>query len=200
MLTRYDNPLKREELLDGRVRIGGYRYSLLNPDSSPSDYLDALLAEKVKDLAEHRISLICMTLEQWDQADFASIVGPNTMFQLQAPEPAEIGIEWLSLLQEIRHCGAGIALSVSGQFTSSAPHLVESLGYAQWVVLDFTSYTDFPDVAVHIKQWRHDWGSIDIVVENLPSWYDQVFCLSMGARYSLGSFVFTDRDNVLPKD
>lgn len=195
MSPKKENIFRREEIIEGKVRICGYRFSLLTPNSPAIDYIAALSANDLQSFAEKRTPFIVITAPQWQQADFSAIIGANTLFQLSMPENPDENPVWLETLRQIREKGAGIAIAVNSASKPTDPHLAESLKLANVVVLDFPSY-GFPDIAIQIRQWREAWSEVDVAIDNLQSWYDQIFCISQGARYSLGSFVFTDRAEV----
>ena len=178
--------LVREEILDARCRISGYRYRVKEAGVAAGDYLDALQrGEHVKEFAKTRLTVIRLDPHQWKEADFASLVSANTLFEIVVPSSLKTGDDWALFLDEIRKTGAGIAMAHNAGPT--VPGTGESLKLA---FFDFRAHS-LEDFELLVKGFKHDHSGIRIAVENISSWVEQRFALSLGAHYLLGNFVDT---------
>ena len=179
--------LVREEILDARCRISGYRYRLEKAGVATKDYLDALQrGERVKEFAKTRLAVIRLDLGQWSEADFASLVGANTLFEIVVPPSLDAGEDWTPLLDEIRSTGAGIAMAHDAALKA----LGISVEHLKLVFFDLEDHL-LEDFELQVKAFKHHSSGIRIAVENISSWAEQRFTLSLGAQYSLGNFVDT---------
>src|SRR6185369_75206 len=66
--------LKRDEIIDDRTRIAGYRFSVHHPDANcqlePGTALEILAANGVAAFAERRLALIPLYLDDWARHDY----------------------------------------------------------------------------------------------------------------------------------
>lgn len=175
----------REEILDPHCRISGYRYKATVAGVSTLDYFDALQrGERVKEFAETRLAVIRLELGQWKEADFASLAGANTLFEIVVPTSLTTGDAWAPLLEEISAAGAGIAMA------PGTSHKVPgaAAGHVKLFFFDLAAHS-LEDFEVQVKAFKHDNIGVKIAVQNISSWVEQRFSLSLGANYLLGNFI-----------
>lgn len=186
--------LVRDEILDTRCRISGYRYRLGKSGVSTEDYFDALhRGERVKEFAKTRIVLIRLELKQWKEADFASLVDANTLFEIVIPPDLNTGEDLTLLLDEVRATGAGIAMS----YGTSPKVFGTVIGQTALMLFDLSAHS-LEDFELQVKNFQQDNSAIKIAVENISSWAEQRFSHSLGAHYFLGTFV--DAKDEVEKD
>lgn len=171
--------LLREEILDARCRIAGYRYRKKNPQVSVADYVDALeRGDRVKEFSGKRMMVIHLDPDDWQQADFSALVGAHTLFELapHAVQPA--------LLDQIRATGAGIAVTHDPAFNASGAMETSP----DLVFYDLTAQA-LENLERDVTAMKSRHGGLQIAVGHVGSWTEQRFCLSLGVAYLLGNFV-----------
>ncbi|MDD5248729.1 MAG: HDOD domain-containing protein [Rhodocyclaceae bacterium] len=180
--------LQREEMLDARGRLSGYRFSCKVIDAraplAPGAYLAALRAANVRAFAERRLAVIAVHLNEWLSEDFASLTGPHTVFQVDVAPTLAVTADWLAGLQRIRQCGAGLALSR----LEHTPAFASALALATLGIIDFSAYT-FENFERTLKQLRAAFPGLALAAENVRSWPERRLCVALGAEYALGDFL-----------
>lgn len=180
--------LHREEMLDAHGHLSGYRFSFKVVDArvpvSPGAYLDALRAANVRAFAERRLAVVAVHLNEWLREDFASLIGPHTVFQVHVPPVLAASTEWLAGLRRMREAGAGVALSRVENTAVFAP----ALAVANFGFVDFSAYAieNFERV---MKQLRAAHPTLTLAVEQVHSWSERRLCMALGAAYVLGDFL-----------
>lgn len=177
--------VQRDEIIDAKTRIAGYRFAARfadRPEKPDPRATIAVLAEsRLKNFAEHRLALIPLAIEDWPNYDWRTLIGPHTAFEIVAPRTATEA--WLASAQEIRAAGAKIAL---GQID---PHrdapLLDSL--ASYVVLDFAAYplSGFEKIVAGLRSAH---PSLQIIADNIGSWPERRLVLALGVGFCLGEF------------
>jgi c-di-GMP phosphodiesterase len=188
--------LRREEMLDRQGRLAGYRFSARASGRgaawSAQDYADALQAADVRALAERRLAVIALSMDDWQAADFGALTATHTVFQLAPPEQG-LGAEgeahwahWLATAQRIRASGCGVAVRCAGP-TEPGASVLALLTHA---LVDFAGAT-VEQVERHIKSLRQSHPAVHLAVENIATWPEQRLALSLGARFAMGDFLST---------
>lgn len=177
--------IHREEIIDGRSRIAGYRYRalLLGRGARPGgeQVLELLRKESVASLAQRRLALIPLASEDWRHHDFRQFIAPGTAFLVDPPLPGVSLQEWLTVLDDIRAGGARVAVA------GAALAMPAALERAALAVVRFSEYCleDFERVVHGLK---NSYPALQLVVEDVHSWAEHRLCLSWGAHCSLGQF------------
>ncbi|HEX8989286.1 MAG TPA: HDOD domain-containing protein [Rhodocyclaceae bacterium] len=172
---------KREEVLDARGRLAGYRFSrgaALAGMPGDGSYLGALAAANLKAFADRRLTIISASLSECLSEGFAALVGPRTVFELSA---------WLSgseaALERIRQAGAGIAFPVAA--VGTVPLLAGDIA-----VIDFSAY-DFASFERAAKALKAQFPGVILAAENVATWSERRLCQALGIEYALGGFLAT---------
>lgn len=177
--------MHREEIIDGRSRIAGYRFNAhwLTGDTAVDggNRLALLLQESIGNLAQRRLAVIPINARDWQAYDFRQLAAPGTVFLVEPPASGSSEPEWLSILAEIHECGAKVAL------TGAAVAISGALDAADLLLLNFGDYSleAFERLVSDIKR-RHP--SLQLMVENITSWPEHRLCQARGVHYSLGEF------------
>lgn len=181
----------RDELIDERSRIAGYRFVVRRRGSELSpgrqETVDALRSENLAAFAERRPALIPLSASDWQQADFRQFIAANTTFLVAAPVAGEAIEEWLPVLQTIKEAGGRVALNDGGAAIASAVAL------ADLVILDFRAYAldNFEQLVRGLRR-RHP--NLALAADGIGSWAEHRLGQSLGLRYSLGGFAATTDD------
>jgi EAL and modified HD-GYP domain-containing signal transduction protein len=178
----------REELLDARTRIAGYRFSTawshsLEPAQVKAT-VDALKRENVAAFGERRMALIPVLAHNWFRADYAALAAPRTVFLLDAPPPDADGLErWREVCRSIRATGAHLALSglEVGRGKDAALDAI-NLFY-----LDFRSYS-LDNFEMALARIKRNYPGMETVVSGLSDWAERRLCDARGASYCMGPF------------
>lgn len=187
--------LQRDEILDDRTRITGYRLSALSSDSASPLYaratLEVLRDNNVAGLAERRLTLIPILAEQWVQFDFRPLIGPRTTFLLELPATSGQLGGWSDVARAMRISGAAVA--VHGAGLSQHHGLIGAL--ADIVMLDFTGLS-LQVLEQNISALKADQPQLKVMVENLTSWSEFRYCMSHRVDYAMGPFTTMADDEV----
>lgn len=177
--------MHREEIIDGRSRIAGYRFNahwLTNGAAvDGATRLNLLLKESIGTLAQRRLAVIPITIQDWRDHDFRQLAAPGTVFLVDIPVAPSGQPERQAILADIKACGAKVALTAMSIAASDA------LDTADLLLLNFGDYSleAFERVVSDIKR-RHP--ALQLMVENIASWPEHRLCLARGMHYSLGEF------------
>jgi len=176
-----------QEVIDSRSSIAGYRLPaspvLAGSVISGPQLLDALEGEKVRELAERRLVLVPLTVQQWKSADFRSLVSPQIFFQLVGSQlsPNVLG----EVIREIRASGAkvGVDAALFGML-EAAGEMVDLL------VLEAQGI----DLAVFeekIRTIRQGHPKLLLVVDGVDSWAEFRYFQAQGIGFCMGGFAAT---------
>jgi len=180
--------LRREEMLDSRGRLAGYRFSIKANGRAlqepPSACLQALQAANVKALAERRLAVVTLLPGEWQQADFASLNAAHTVFQVELTAPQVSSDDALTMLQQIRQSGAGLALSCA----PDQPPPAAALALATHCFVDFTS-SSIEHFERLVKGLRSAHPGLVLAVCNVSTWPERRLCMALGIEYAMGRFL-----------
>ena len=178
----------REEVLDAKGRIAGYRFSTAwSASREPAltrATVDALQHEKVDAFAQQRMAVIPVLAYNWFRAGHAKLVGPRTVFLLDAPPPGIKSVErWREVCRAIRAAGGRAA--VSGiEVGRDHDALLDQVDLFH---LDFPSYS-LEHFETAMARIRRDYPGKDILVSGLADWAERGLCVAHGAAYCMGPF------------
>ena len=179
--------LQRDEIIDAKTRIGGYRFAAHVPDSpheaNPRATLEALRAANVAAFAERRMALIPLPAAHWMSLDFSSLIGPHTVFLLDPPEASLPRERWRDVALAIRAAGARVG--VAGTGNSGDRDLI--LECADLLLIDFSAYS-LPGLESALSAFKTEFPRLQIAVENVDGWPERRLCVSRGADFCLGPF------------
>jgi EAL and modified HD-GYP domain-containing signal transduction protein len=179
--------VQREEIIDDKTRIAGYRFSARRPDSAhptdPQSTLEALANSHVARFAERRLALIPISLADWHALDLRPLIGPNTVFLLPLPGSPEEEGEWAGIATQIQQAGARIA--VGEVEIIKQRKLVKE--HAHFVVIDFLAYS-LVNIEKTIRTLRAHFPKLRLIVENVSRWPEQRYCIAHGISFCLGPF------------
>lgn len=177
--------VQRDEIIDAKTRIAGYRFAARFADRpeapDPRATVAVLNESRLKTFAERRLVLTPLALEDWPNYDWRALIGPHMTFEIVAPRTATKA--WLASAQEIRTAGAKIALSqIDPQ--RDAPLLDHIASYA---VLDFAAYplSGFEKIAADLRTAH---PSLQLIADNIASWPERRLALALGINFCLGGF------------
>ena len=185
-----EDMLQREEILDARNRLCGYRFRPAGgiPDGQAEErFLAALAGIDIADFAQRRLALIPITPEAVSAGAHLPLVGrrsPNRIHFLidlgQGKAPLD---QCLAALQAITAAGAQAA--VTG--LSLAPELAPLLAAAQLALLDLNDceLSHFQRLARSLKNSA---PHLELAADNVPSWPERRMCGAWGIDYCLGPF------------
>lgn len=179
--------LQRDEIIDAKTRIGGYRFVVHVPDSphepNARATLEALRSAKVAAFAERRMALVPLPALHWRSFDFRPLIGPHTVFLLDAPDQSLPQESWREVAQSIHAAGARVG--VSGTGAPGNRDLI--LECADLVLIDFSAYllSSFERV---VTAFKTDFPRLQLLVENVGGWPERRLCVSLGVEYCLGPF------------
>ena len=179
--------LQRDEIIDSKTRIAGYRFSARRPDSElvadAASTLEILTANNVAAFAERRLALIPLSHEDWMRQDFTPLIGPMTTFLLALPNGARVSDDWNVAVAAIHGAGARIALATGDIVT----HRQTILEHADYLLLDF-SVLSLSSLEVLLRTLRQEKPGLELIADKLRRWPEHRYCVSNGIAYCLGTF------------
>lgn len=155
--------LLREELLDSTGRLAGYRFSCGVPEDgvtvTAERYLVALQEAHVRGLAERRLALIAVRLEDVLEFDFSDVVVQGTVFHLLGRPEQLSATSCLALLKALRARGAGVALSVTDD--ANLALLAPALALATHAMVDISTQPvePFEQLVIALRKPALNWPS-----------------------------------------
>ena len=191
--------LRREEILDRAGRLAGYRFSV-SGEVAPEDFLMALRQARVAALAERRLAWIVLAPEQWPQADWASVVGAHTVFQMAWPTSRDASSQVLAVARQVRAARAGLALALEGAADGVVTLPDTALALATHVITRLAAGSAQERVEQGWQAWRRVQPGLQVAVQDVGSWSERHLCMAMGAHLALGDFLGTvDTDDQAPR-
>ena len=179
--------LQRDEIIDARTRIGGYRFSACRPESEQlvdaASTLEILSANNVAAFATRRLALIPLAHEDWTRQDYTPLIGPMTTFLLILPDGAKVSESWNDVARAIHACGARIALAANDIVT----HRQTILEHADYLLLDFSALS-LSSLEVLLRSLRQEKPGLELIADKVRRWPEHRYCVSNGIAYCLGSF------------
>jgi EAL and modified HD-GYP domain-containing signal transduction protein len=183
----------REELIDARMRIAGYRFST-SPTGAPSAdpaqaSIAALLADGAMRIAERRLALITLTGQHWQRAELRPLIGPHTLF-LPSPAAGDDPAVWKATLDNIT--------AASGQFALSAElasRLPEAAQRAHLILIDFRQQS-LESFEQRVGQCRQSHPEALLAAAGVCTWSEHRVVQGLGVQYSLGDFATTPDDAI----
>lgn len=184
--------MQRDEIVDSKTRIAGYRFSARCVDKAnladPLATLEILEANNVAIFAERRLALIPLSTDVWIHQDYKPLIGPNTIFLLSLPKSTQESEAWTEVAAAIHRAGAKIALSGMDIVT----HPLMILEHADFLLLDFSSYS-LANLENLLKNLCEKKPGLQLIAENVSRWPEHRYCISHGFSYCLGPFT-TEQD------
>ena len=179
--------LLRDEIIDARTRIAGYRFSARRPDSEQvadaSATLEILTANNVAAFAARRLALIPLSQDDWTQHDYTPLIGPMTTFLLALPDGTKVSDDWNAVAAAIHGAGARIALAAGDIVT----HRQTILEHADYLLLDFSALS-LSSLEVLLRSLRQEKPGLELIADKVRRWPEHRYCVSHGIAYCLGSF------------
>jgi EAL and modified HD-GYP domain-containing signal transduction protein len=184
--------LQRDEIIDGKTRIAGYRFTVRHPETArqadAACTVEALAANDVASFAERRLALIPLAAHDWRRQDYSPLIGPQTVFLLALPDNAQPADAWNEVAAAIHEAGARVALSGNDVLA----HRTAILAHADFLLLDFPTFT-LPNLERLLNTLRQEKPSLGFIAENVSSWPEYRYCAARGIAHCLGGFT-TARD------
>jgi EAL and modified HD-GYP domain-containing signal transduction protein len=183
--------LQRDEIIDAKTRIAGYRFAVCVPESSrQSDHQanarathEVLRANNVGRFAERRLALIPLQVQDWSAFDYQPLIGRHTAFLLDLPASAELAGPWREVAAAIRLAGARVAMRSLDVMKDRA--LIRDC--VDLLLIDFSAYALRPFERL-VKTLKREQPKLELIVENIRTWPEHRLCVSRGLAYCMGSF------------
>jgi c-di-GMP phosphodiesterase len=176
--------VQRDEILDGRSRIAGYRFvvrglgSGMRSDAGAA--VAALRADNVQLFAERRLALVPLTVQDWYSTTIGELIAANSTFLVASPAPADHAA-WLQVLQEVKAAGAHVGLDAAAASDPAA------LALADFLLLDFGTYS-LANFERLVKALSLSHPQLALAADGITSWPEHRLCQAMGIRYCLGGY------------
>lgn len=174
--------LRREEILDARNRLCGYRFAPTGGQREES-FLEALAAIDLASFAQRRLALVPLSAAALGADAHHSLVAPRTAFLVDLNQGGLTAADWLPLLQKLKTGGSRLALKGPTLTPAHAP----LLALADLALLDLGDY-DLPQFQQLARGLKSANPALELAVDNVPSWPERRMCGAWGFDYCLGPF------------
>lgn len=180
--------VQRDEILDGRTRIVGYRFRVLPIDEAgipPGAEMkfSALKADGLGSFAQQRMAIVSIGVDEWRMLDYRQFATRNLAFHLAVPPSGVDAEAFRQAVEDIRAGGARVALDWA---------LIESElgGLLELADIIFVRPSDYStsklgEVVANLRERYH---GVSIAADGVASWDEYRSCLAMGVHYCLGGF------------
>lgn len=191
--------LHREEILDARKRLCGYRFSLTGqpagrgPSPSPTeetaDLLGALADAGIQEFASRRLALIPVSLEEVEGETWPQLLAPHTRFVLNG-QHGRIPVDALeAALIRLKAQGARVALenlAITGEQNTL-------LTQADLFILPFGEGT-LESFEAQIRAAQGQRPDIELLTTGVSTWAEQRYGAARGATRFMGPFVLAPEE------
>lgn len=185
-----DAMLCREEIVDKKQRLCGYRFTFQaggkRPKPTEYAYFEALEAIGLKEFTARRMAALRISAEGIDGRHHAGVATANTLFMMERRHPAFSPTELAVRLAALKKEGCRTALAGA----SLAPEEAPLLEQADAVFLNLSDCS-LPQFQALLKQLRASYPALQIVVESVNSWDEQRMCFAWGCDFCMGYFLTT---------
>lgn len=185
-----DSILHREEILDRRNRLCGYRFTLKpggDPPRNPEPlFFQALKGAGIPAFAQRRMAIIPISPDSLRHGDHRTLLAHNAVFLLDLRNTALPVSGWLELLEIIRADGALSGLTG----VSLKEEEIPLLQAASHVLLDLEEHA-LPQFTELLRHIRSAAPGARLVADGVQSWAEQRMCLSWDFEFCMGGFLST---------
>ncbi|MEN6584615.1 MAG: HDOD domain-containing protein [Sulfuricella sp.] len=185
-----DAMLFREEIIDSRGRLCGYRFSMKSLDEqaffSEQQLFEALQTAGIQTFAQRRVAVIPITPDGIVFGRHKSMSAENTVFLLD-PRKSTLPLDrLLGCLSAIR--GSGCKAALTGILSSDEE--LSLLAESDIVFLNIAEFSlqQFQKLAQRLRAVA---PQVALGVEGIHSWAEQRMCAASGFEYFLGDFLAT---------
>lgn len=183
-----DAILLREEIVDARNRLCGYRFmprALVEQRAYPEPlFFDALREERVVEFAQRRIAVIPISPDAMIFGRHHALTAPHVHFLLDAGQTSLRYDDLVGRLAALRGGGWRTALAGVPVTPEARPLLVET----DMLFLDL-AVQPMPDLQAMLRRLRADFPKLALVATGVRSWAEQRMCMSWGFEYCMGDFI-----------
>lgn len=179
--------LRREEIIDSRNRLCGYRFSTAGKSATHADataenaFLAALAEIDLPAFAARRLALVPITRAALAAGSHLPLRAARSTLLLDV-EGSDVEA-WLPLLQQAKADGCRLALGGLTLLPEHAPLLV--LADLALLRLDDYDLTDFQRLARGLKAAA---PQLELAADGVPGWPERRMCAAWGLDYCLGPF------------
>ncbi|MES2129807.1 MAG: HDOD domain-containing protein [Pseudomonadota bacterium] len=182
--------LRREEVIDEKNRLCGYRFSLQSSDPHvphpETEFIAALEQAHIAQFAERRLAVIPLTLDAVVFKRHLPLMTPNTAFLIDRNQ-AKLPVQQLAgRMLALKESGCQVALCGATMEQDQAP-LFDACDIAFLRPGD----TTLPQFQAMTRELRALYPSLALAADGVQTWDEQRMCLAWGFRYCLGDFLTT---------
>lgn len=185
-----DAILHREEVLDSRNRLYGYRFSLRSGEEGvsvdESAFLSALAATDIRVFCQRRLAIIPISPEAVAAGRHVDLAAPHAVFLLDLRHGSPAADAWLPLLQTIR--GSGARVGLTGLTSVVAAEALVANADAAFLDLTEFSLAALPRFAHNLRLAA---PRLLLAATGVNSWAERRMCASWGFDWCLGHFAVT---------
>jgi EAL and modified HD-GYP domain-containing signal transduction protein len=182
--------LCREEIIDDKNRLCGYRFALQGGSSRAvqpeAEFLENLVSANIPEFAAKRLAVIPVSLDAVTFQRHLPLVAPNTVFVFDRAQFHGSGSQLAGRLVAIKEAGCKVGVRHVGM----APDDLPLLEVADVVFIDIAAVPLVQFQAL-VRELRACFPKIALAADGVESWDEQRMCLATGCGYCLGHFLTT---------
>jgi EAL and modified HD-GYP domain-containing signal transduction protein len=182
--------LLREEIIDSRNRLCGYRLTpkaLANHRPYPEPlFLEALREERITEFAQRRKAVIPISPDTMIFNRHLPLQAPHTHLLMDLHHATLSREEMASRLGALRDGGFHTAIAGATMSAADTP----LLRVADMAFIDLSEYL-LPNLQNVVRDLRAHFPKLALAAEGVHSWAEQRMCIAWGFEYCLGDFLNT---------
>ena len=193
--------LCREEILDSKNRLCGYRFSLrLAGEEVPTApeplFLEALRSIDATGFAQRRMAVVPIRPETVESGRHRFLAAPHAVLLLDLRQSILPTGDWLRILAAARDAGCTTALAGVSASAMERP-LLEA---TDLIFLDLAEYS-LPQFQKLARGLHSSLPKLQFAAEGVQSWAERRMCAAWGFEFCLGGFLTTpdeeDKDGAI---
>lgn len=189
-----DAILVREEIIDARNRLCGYRFMpkpLAGSGPCPESWFyEALNEEHIMEFAQHRMAVVPLSADGMFFGRHRQLHAPKMYFQINVRNAEVPHDELVRRVAALHDGGFLVALSGIDLMRDEMP----LLQLADLVFLDLAEYL-LHRLETTVRDMRLEFPTVELAAENVHSWSEQRMCMAWGFKYCLGDFLMSRDEN-----
>ena len=188
--------LCREEIIDEKNRLCGYRFALQGSDSRvvhpETEFLEGLVNANIPEFASKRLAVIPLSLDAIVFQRHVPLIAANSVLVFDRAQVSGPASQLAGRLAALREAGCKVGL----RNIAMLPDEMCLLEMTDVVFLDLNAIPLVQFQAL-TRELRTNFPNVALAAEKVQTWDEQRMCLAWGCTYCLGTFL-TQKDKEDP--
>jgi len=180
--------LCREEIIDDKNRLCGYRFALHGADTRvvqpETEFIESLVKANIPEFAAKRLAVIPISLDAVLFQRHVPLVAPNTVLVFDREQCSGPASQLAGRLAAIKEAGCKVGL----RHITMVPDEMGLIETADVIFLDLNA-VPLAQFQALTRELRTSFPKVALAAENVQTWDEQRMCLAWGCCYCLGAFL-----------